>query len=52
MQDGDKAVPSSIAFNGSNKFVVQAGHGGRAPDMAGVKRTLDDLIANPGRRKA
>lgn len=52
VQDTDKAVPSGIAFNGSNEFVVQAGHGGRAPEMAGVKRSLNDLIANPGQTQS
>ncbi|WEV42254.1 L,D-transpeptidase [Bifidobacterium sp. ESL0682] len=48
VKDNDKAVPSSIAFDGNNAFVAKAGHGGRSPEMSGVKRSIDTLIANPG----
>lgn len=52
VQDNDKAVPSAIAFKGGNEFVVHAGRGGRAPEMAGVKRSLNDLIAQPGQTQS
>ncbi|WEV69101.1 L,D-transpeptidase [Bifidobacterium sp. ESL0775] len=48
VKDNEKAVPSSIAFNGSNAFVVQAGRGGRAPELSSVKRCVNALIADPG----
>ncbi|WEV64347.1 L,D-transpeptidase [Bifidobacterium sp. ESL0732] len=52
VKDGDKAVPSSVAFDGnSSQFVAAAGHGGRAPEMSGVKNSVNTLIADPGETK-
>ncbi|MDF7640347.1 L,D-transpeptidase [Bifidobacterium sp. ESL0784] len=49
VQDGDKAVPSSIAFDGNSKtFVAHAGHGGRSPEMNGVKKSVNTLLSDPG----
>ncbi|WEV75653.1 L,D-transpeptidase [Bifidobacterium sp. ESL0800] len=53
VKDSDQAVPSSVAFDGnSNKFVANAGHGGRAPEMSGVKNSISTLIADPGQTKS
>ncbi|MDF7665569.1 L,D-transpeptidase [Bifidobacterium sp. ESL0745] len=53
VQDGDKAVPSSVAYDGNaKKFVANAGHGGRSPEMSGVKNSVNTLIADPGQVKS
>ncbi|WEV67751.1 L,D-transpeptidase [Bifidobacterium sp. ESL0769] len=53
VNDSDRAVPSSVAFDGnSNTFVANAGHGGRAPEMSGVKKSINTLIADPGETRS
>ncbi|WEV52715.1 L,D-transpeptidase [Bifidobacterium sp. ESL0798] len=53
VKDHDKAVPSSVVFDAnSNAFVANAGHGGRSPEMSGVKNSVNTLIADPGQTES